>query len=64
MADDSEDLEDEIMKELSDELMSVSQLADRLDERRDFLAGYLECLKDHDKLEKMEVGKAHVFTVD
>lgn len=64
MADDSDTLEDRIMEELSDELMSVSELADRLDERRDFLAGYLECLKDHDKLEKMEVGKAHVFRIE
>lgn len=63
MTDDSKILEDEIMEELSKELMSVSELADRLDVRRDFLAGYLECLKDHDKLEKMEVGKAHVYRV-
>ncbi len=63
MADNSDNLEDDIIEELSDELMSVSQLAERLGERRDFLAGYLECLKDHDKLKKMEVGKAHVFTV-
>ncbi len=63
MEDGSDTLEDKIIEELSDELMSVSQLADRLDERRDFLAGYLECLRDQNKLEKMEVGKAHVFTV-
>ncbi len=62
--DDSQEvLEDKILDELSDELMSVSELADRLDTRRDFLAGYLECMKDQDKLEKMEVGKAHVYQV-
>lgn len=63
MGNDIENLENRILEELSEELMSVSELAKRLDVRRDFLAGYLECLKDQDKLEKMEVGKAHVFRV-
>lgn len=63
MSEKGQNLEDRIMEELSEELMSVSELAKRLDVRRDFLAGYLECLKDRDDLEKMEVGKAHVFRV-
>lgn len=63
MSVDQESLENSIIEELSKELMSVSELASRLDVRRDFLAGYLECLKDHGKLEKMKVGKAHVFRV-
>ena len=58
-----DDLENKIIKELKKGLMSVSNLADRLGVRRDFLAGYLECLRHQQKLEKMEVGKAYVYRV-
>ena len=58
-----DDLESKIIKELRKGLMSVSSLADRLGVRRDFLAGYLECLRHQGKLEKMEVGKAYVYRV-
>ena len=58
-----DDLEAKIIRELRKGLMSVSNLADRLGVRRDFLAGYLECLRHQNKLEKMEVGKAYVYRV-
>ena len=58
-----DDLEYRIIKELKKGLMSVSQLAKRLGVRRDFLSGYLECLRHQKKLEKLEVGKAYVYTV-
>jgi len=57
------DLEKKIIAELKKELMSVSTLADRLGVRRDFLSGYLECLRHQGKLEKLEVGKAYVYRV-
>jgi len=58
-----DDLESKIITELKKGLMSVSSLANRLGVRRDFLAGYLECLRHQDKLEKMEVGKAYVYRI-
>jgi len=64
MKDDiPDDLEKRIISELGKGLMSVSQLANRLGVRRDFLTGYLECLRHQGKLEKMEVGKAYVYRV-
>ncbi len=57
------DLENKIVKQLKSGLMSVSSLAKRLGVRRDFLAGYLECLRHQNKLERMEVGKAYVYRV-
>lgn len=56
-------LESRIIKELKKGLMSVSTLADRLGVRRDFLSGYLECMRHQGKLEKLEVGKAYVYRV-
>lgn len=58
-----DDLENKIIKELKKNLMSVSQLAKRLGVRRDFLSGFLECLRQQNKLEKLEVGRAHVYRV-
>lgn len=58
-----DDLERKVINELKKGLMSVSVLASRLGVRRDFLAGYLECLRHQGKLEKMEVGKAYVYRV-
>ena len=58
-----DDLESRILKELKKGLMSVSTLADRLGVRRDFLSGYLECMRQQGKLEKLEVGKAYVYRV-
>ncbi|RLF62440.1 MAG: hypothetical protein DRN16_01560 [Thermoplasmata archaeon] len=64
MKDDiPDDLEKRIISELGKGLMSVSQLANKLGVRRDFLTGYLECLRHQGKLEKMEVGKAYVYRV-
>lgn len=58
-----DDLENKIIKELKKNLMSVSQLAKRLGVRRDFLSGFLECLRQQNKLEKLEVGRAYVYRV-
>jgi len=64
MKDDiPDDLEKRIISELGKGLMSVSQLANKLGVRRDFLTGYLECLRHQGKLEKIEVGKAYVYRV-
>ena len=56
-------LESKIIELLKERLMSVSELASILKVRRDFLAGYLEALKDQNKLEMVKVGKAHVYRV-
>jgi len=58
-----DDLEDKILKELRKGLMSVSQLAKKLGVRRDFLSGFLECLRQQGKLEKLEVGRAYVYRI-
>lgn len=63
MKDIPDDLNKRILRELKKGLMSVSVLANRLGVRRDFLAGYLECMRHQGKLEKMEVGKAYVYRI-
>lgn len=57
------DMEKKILEMLSEELMSVSQLAKILHMRRDVTAGYLQALKDQGKLALSKVGKAHVYRV-
>ena len=63
MKDVPDDLEKRIISYLGKGLMSVSQLAKKLGVRRDFLTGYLECLRHQGKLERLEVGKAYVYRV-
>ncbi len=41
--------------------MSVAKLASELKMRREFVAGYLEAMKDFGKLEMIRVGKAKVY---
>lgn len=56
-------VEQNILKILKERPISVSELARKLDVRRDFLAGYLESMRDRGKLERISVGKAHVYQV-
>ena len=58
-----DDLENKIFRELKKGLMSVSQMAKSLGVRRDFLSGFLECLRQQGKLERLEVGRAYVYRV-
>ena len=41
--------------------MSVSELAKRLNLRRDFLTGYLEAMREQGLLERIVVGRAYVY---
>lgn len=59
----SNDLEKKIMSLLKKELLSVSQIAKKLDIRRDVAAGYLEALKNQGKLDFHKVGRSNVYTV-
>ena len=53
--------EGKIINLLKKEPQSVSQLAKRLNMRRDFLAGYLESMKDRGLLRLVKIGKSHVY---
>ena len=57
------DFEKKILDLLSQELLSVSQIAKKLGIRRDVAAGYLEALKNQGKLEFHKVGRSNVYTV-
>jgi biotin operon repressor len=60
---DSSKTEKEILRMLKERPISVSELAKKLDTRRDFLAGYLESMRDRGKLRMIKVGKANVYQV-
>ena len=51
----------EILKIIKERPISVSELARKLKMRRDFLAGYLESMRDRGILRKISVGRAHVY---
>lgn len=51
----------EILRIIKERPISVSELARKLKMRRDFLAGYLESMRDRGMLRKIAVGKAHVY---
>ena len=53
--------EDTLFKILKEKPMSVSELARRLNVRREYLAGYLEALRDSGKLERIMVGRSYVY---
>ncbi len=59
----SVNIEREALKLLKEGPVSVSQLAKKLNVRRDFLAGYLESLRDRGKLKMVKVGKANVYLI-
>jgi septum site-determining protein MinD len=56
-------LEDKILSLLDKNLMSVSQVANVLDIRKDVAAGYLETLRQQGKLKLFIVGKSNIYTV-
>ncbi|MBW6461531.1 MAG: hypothetical protein K0B07_00575 [DPANN group archaeon] len=53
--------EAKIISKLNDKPCSVSQLAQDLKIRRDFLAGFLEAMRLTGKLEVIDVGRAKVY---
>ena len=57
------DIEDKIIRILSNRIISTSQLARELGLKRYILTGYLEAMKNQGKLEFHRVGKANVYTV-
>ena len=56
-------LETEILKLLKERPISVSELARKMKMRRDFLAGYMESMRDRGMLTLVRVGKANVYMV-
>ncbi len=53
--------EETLFKILKERPMSVSELARRLNIRREYLTGYLEALRDSGKLERIMVGRSYVY---
>lgn len=60
---DHPNMESIVLKNLKAKPMSVSELAKNLNLRRDFLAGYLESMRERGILELVTVGKANVYLV-
>ena len=58
-----ESLEQNILNLLQDNLLSVSQIAKKLNIRKDVAAAYLESLRQQGKLELFEIGKSKVYTI-
>lgn len=56
-------IESEVLKHLKKRPISVSGLARKLKLRRDFLAGYLESMRDRGILKMITVGRANVYMV-
>ena len=54
-------VEKRILNLLSKQIMSTSQVAKKLNMRREVTAGYLEALRDQGKLEKTKVGKSNIY---
>ena len=54
-------VEKRILNLLSRQLMSTSQVAKRINMRREVTSGYLEALMHQGKLEKTIVGKSNVY---
>jgi predicted transcriptional regulator len=57
-------LEQKILGLLSEDIMSVSEIARKIGMRRDIIAGYLKALKDQGKLKFFKVGRAYVYTIN
>lgn len=53
--------ERKVLSLLENNLLSTSQLAKELGMRRDVVAGYLEALRDQDKVVKIRVGRSDVY---
>ena len=56
-------LEARILAVLKGGPISVSELAKKLNVRRDYLAGYLESMRERGKLRMVKVGRAYVYQV-
>lgn len=54
-------VEKKILAMLGQELLSTSAIAKRINMRREVVVGYLEALKDQGKLEKITVGRYHLY---
>lgn len=54
-------VEKRILTLLSKEIMSTSQVAKKLNMRREVTVGYLEALRHQGKLEKTKVGKSIIY---
>ena len=54
--------EQAILKALGNKLMSVNELAQKLEMNRPKLTGYLELMAEQGKLKKSVVGMAHVYS--
>jgi len=54
-------VEKRILSLLSKQIMSTSQVAKKLNMRREVTSGYLEALRDQGKLEKTKVGKSNIY---
>ncbi|MEM7825065.1 MAG: hypothetical protein QXO27_03790 [Candidatus Aenigmatarchaeota archaeon] len=59
----NKDIENKIIRILSNRLLSTSQLARELGLKRYILAGYLEAMKNQGKLEFHRVGKSNIYIV-
>ena len=53
--------EQDILEILKERPVSVSELARKLQLRRDFLAGYLESMRERGRLKVFQVGRANVY---
>jgi len=53
--------EETLFKMLKERPMSVSELARKLNMRREFLTGYLEALRDKGQVQRISVGRSHVY---
>lgn len=56
-------IEHKILEVLRERPISVSELARKLKLRRDFLAGYLESMRERGKLRVVQVGRANVYQI-
>jgi DNA-binding transcriptional ArsR family regulator len=54
-------IEIRILDLLSDEILSTSEVAKRINMRREVVSGYLEALRNQGKLEKIRVGRSNVY---
>ncbi len=54
-------IETEVLKIIKERPISVSELARKLNMRRDFLAGYMESMRERGMITLIKVGKAHVY---
>ncbi|MBI2578651.1 MAG: hypothetical protein HYW26_02995 [Candidatus Aenigmarchaeota archaeon] len=56
-------VEKKIITILNQRLLSTSQIAKKLDMRREVTTGYLEALVHQGKIRKDKVGRSNVYTV-